>query len=124
MSHTAATQDDVNKVARAICRDVPVARLADMLKLFQESAATNGCGDNCSCGNNCSNSLDLTWDKSGHTEIPAAILNDIGIHRMNDLRKSVANAGVVASNSILQVESKMASSEQVCVYRKRENGDH
>ena len=96
----AATQDDVNKVARAICRDIPVVRLADMLKLFQESAATNDCGGGCGCGGGCVNSVDLIWDKSGHTEISAAILNDVGKNRMSDLKKSVAATGADISNSI------------------------
>ncbi|MEM9814801.1 MAG: hypothetical protein AAF827_00075 [Cyanobacteria bacterium P01_D01_bin.6] len=95
-----ATQEDVKKVARAICRDVPVTKLADMLKLFQESAATNDCGGGCACGGGCKNSVDLTFDESGHTEISAAILNDIGKNRMNDLKKAVAGTGADISNSI------------------------
>lgn len=86
---------DVQRVARVILREVPVAHLSTTMSKLRrpggEAAFGDGCGGGCTGGNSC-------FDRFGHSEIgPDVFRKALGSQRdlqaalQAEVRKSVAN---------------------------------
>lgn len=90
------TADQVDKMARAVSREIPAPAIADFLAKFENVATKNGgsCGSGCGmgcCGSTCKTAEPdgLVFDIHGHTELSASALHDLGTKLLPDLKNSI-----------------------------------